>query len=394
MSYDTPESFDGTILAHHEAFSNLVMNTITPSGLPPHVLNLKVGSIVMLLRNISISSGFCNGTRLRVVSLHRNTIECVDMNSPDETVILPRMPLTSSDTGLPFKLNRRQFPLRLAYAMTINKSQGQTLDVVGIALGYSGCFDHGQLYVELSRGTSCKRIKHLIPDGPLQGKLTRNPEHTYVKNIVFRDLLNVALIDPPAAQPCERLAPIDEETLQCMRAQVEAQGVQLNAMQEEALHRWRAAQEEQGHFDADEDSDDDYDDDLVWGQVTNDGEDDSDNSDDSDRSDDTADSADSNDSVEYGDSDEEAYHQYMNYGVEVRDPDLSPVISELNTESSDSDEHIDEEGSGCDPWLDTNNNNIESEVNSLSQRFTQVTVSDEQPDDDTQMPDAASTDTQ
>ena len=62
LSYDTPESFDGTSLAHHEAFSNLVTNKITPSGLSPHALNFKVGSIVMLLRNISISSGFCNGT--------------------------------------------------------------------------------------------------------------------------------------------------------------------------------------------------------------------------------------------------------------------------------------------------------------------------------------------
>ena len=154
MFSDTPESFDGASLALHGAFSNLVMNTITPSGLPPHALNLKVSRFVMLLRNISIRSGFCNGTRLRVVSLHMNTIECVDMNNPDETVILPRMPLTSSETGLPFKHNRRQFPLCLAYALTINKSQGQTLDVVGIALGYTGCFDHGQLYVELIRGTS------------------------------------------------------------------------------------------------------------------------------------------------------------------------------------------------------------------------------------------------
>ena len=173
--------------------------------------------------------------------------------------------------------------------------------------------------------------------------------------------------------------------------------MQLKTMQEEALHRWRAAQEEQGHFDADGDSDDaDDDDELVWGQMENNEEDDSvysENSNSSDGSSDSDDSAVSIDSVKYDDSDEEAYNQNMNYGVEVRDPELSPVISELNTESSDSDEHIDEEGSGCEPWLDPTNN-IESQVNSLSQRFTQVTVSDEQPDEDTQMPDAAPTDTQ
>ena len=359
------------------------MNTISPSGLPPHALNLKVGSIVMLLRNISISGGFCNGTRLRVVRLLTNTIECVDMNNPDETVILPRMPLTSSDTGLPFKLNRRQFPLRLAYAMTINKSQGQTLDVVGVALGKSGCFDHGQLYVELSRGTSWQRIKHLVPNGPLQGKLTRNQEHTYVKNIVFRDLLAVALIDPPAPQPCERLEPIDEDTLRHMRAQVEAQGVQLNQQQEEALRRWRAAQEAQGHFDADEDSDSDDsdDDDQVWDEESNASDDESDEE---DESDDTEDSA---------ESDEQDYQEYMASGVEVRDPNLSPLINVLDTESSDNEELMSEEGSGCAPWLD-NNNNIESQVNSLSQRLTQVTVSDEQPDANLVMQDDSPTDTQ
>ena len=40
------------------------LNSLTPSGMPPHCLNLKVGSIVTLLRNISLKKGLCNGTRL------------------------------------------------------------------------------------------------------------------------------------------------------------------------------------------------------------------------------------------------------------------------------------------------------------------------------------------
>nr|XP_046478596.1 uncharacterized protein LOC124217240 [Neodiprion pinetum] len=46
------------------------LNGLTPSGLPPHNLQLKVGAIVMSLRNLSISDGLCNGTRLVVREIH------------------------------------------------------------------------------------------------------------------------------------------------------------------------------------------------------------------------------------------------------------------------------------------------------------------------------------
>ena len=50
----------------------------------------------------------------------------------------------------PFEWTRRQFPIRVAFAMTINKAQGQTLECVGVYLK-SNCFSHGQLYVGSSR---------------------------------------------------------------------------------------------------------------------------------------------------------------------------------------------------------------------------------------------------
>ena len=52
--------------------------------------------------------------------------------------------------GLPFTLQRRQFPLKPCFAMTINKSQSQTLTRVGVYL-QSEIFAHGQLYVAFSR---------------------------------------------------------------------------------------------------------------------------------------------------------------------------------------------------------------------------------------------------
>jgi ATP-dependent DNA helicase PIF1 len=62
---------------------------------------------------------------------------------------IPRIEFIPDNGDLPFTFARKQFPLRLAYAMTINKSQGQTLFHVGLHLTHD-VFSHGQLYVAFS----------------------------------------------------------------------------------------------------------------------------------------------------------------------------------------------------------------------------------------------------
>jgi ATP-dependent exoDNAse (exonuclease V) alpha subunit len=57
------------------------------------------------------------------------------------------------------KFQRFQFPIRPCFAMTVNKSQGQTLKRVGLALDRQQCFGHGQVYVALSRVTRKDGIK-------------------------------------------------------------------------------------------------------------------------------------------------------------------------------------------------------------------------------------------
>ena len=98
-------------------------------------LFLKVGTPVLLLRNLDPANGLCNGTRLLITRLGGRVIEgkILTGSCAGNTVFIPRIALTSeSHIGLPFILRRVQFPIRLAFGMTINKSQGQSLTLVSI----------------------------------------------------------------------------------------------------------------------------------------------------------------------------------------------------------------------------------------------------------------------
>jgi ATP-dependent DNA helicase PIF1 len=76
-------------------------------------------------------------------------------------VFLPRIPLCpSNDEMFPFQFKRKQFPIRLSFAMMINKAQGQTIPNVGIFLP-DAVFSHDQLYVALSRATAKQNVKVL-----------------------------------------------------------------------------------------------------------------------------------------------------------------------------------------------------------------------------------------
>jgi ATP-dependent DNA helicase PIF1 len=156
------------------------------SSLPPHLLKLKVGAPVILLRNLSPSTGLCNGTRLRVVRISQRVVECEILAGKYacNMIFIPRIPLESSTAAdLPFNFKRTQFPLRLAFAMTINKAQGQTLKHVGLCLT-EPVFTHGQLYVALSRVTDGKNLRIIVPDTPearREGK---------IKNVVYSEVFS------------------------------------------------------------------------------------------------------------------------------------------------------------------------------------------------------------
>ena len=142
------------------------LHSLNPSGLPLAHLRLKTGCPIILLHNIDTKCGLCNGTQAVVLCMTNRLLEIQIMNGDHmgETALIPRITLSPSLTGLDFaiKLNRHQFPIQLAFAMTINKAQGQTVTHVGLDLR-KPAFAHGQLYVALSRVTSSQNISILLP---------------------------------------------------------------------------------------------------------------------------------------------------------------------------------------------------------------------------------------
>lgn len=182
LSSDSICKTDSNSDSIHDIHSVEFLNTIRCSGVPNHILKLKVGAPVMLMRNIDQTLGLCNGTRLVVTQLGKHVIECKVLSGKNigHKVFIPRMTISPSDTKLPFKFQRRQFPLMLSFAMTINKSQGQSLSQVGLYLRQP-VFSHGQLYVALSRAKSRKSLKVLIVGN--DGSPTN-----MTKNVVYKEI--------------------------------------------------------------------------------------------------------------------------------------------------------------------------------------------------------------
>ena len=141
------------------------LNSITVSGLPLSCLSLKVGSPLMLLHNLDPSSGLCNGTRLVLTRIKPQVLECQILSGVGygNIVLIPRISIEPSTEDIPVKFKHCQFPVWLAFAMTINKSQGQSVVNVGLDL-CTPVFSHGQLYVALSHCTSESCIKVLFPE--------------------------------------------------------------------------------------------------------------------------------------------------------------------------------------------------------------------------------------
>ncbi|GBN18467.1 hypothetical protein AVEN_262557-1 [Araneus ventricosus] len=117
----------------------------------------------MLLRNLD-SPKLCNGTRLCVSKLTDNVIQTTILtgNIKGDSVFILYIPLIPSD--MPFEFKHLHFPVRLAFAIAINKAQEKYLKVAGINLE-TPCFSHCQLYVLCSRVGTPRNIYMCAPNG-------------------------------------------------------------------------------------------------------------------------------------------------------------------------------------------------------------------------------------
>ena len=133
----------------------------------------------MVLGNLCPKEGLCNGTRMIVTRLGLCCIE-VQILSGDfhgQRKLIPRIMLSTAEGELPFVLTRKQFLIQLCFAMTVDKSQGQTLGIIGLDLR-TAAFIHGQLYVAISRVTNVANLAVLHASSPL----------VVIQNIVFPEL--------------------------------------------------------------------------------------------------------------------------------------------------------------------------------------------------------------
>nr|GEX03286.1 hypothetical protein [Tanacetum cinerariifolium] len=124
LSCDSVDKTKRNAAIDQSIFSPEFINGLKFSGILNHMLTLEVG-VAIMLRNIDQPNGLCNRTRLQVLKLTRTSISAQIINGTHfgKKVIIPRLRITPFDKRSSLKIVRKQFPLSVSFAMTINKSQ-------------------------------------------------------------------------------------------------------------------------------------------------------------------------------------------------------------------------------------------------------------------------------
>lgn len=151
-------------------------------NLPPTCLTIFPGCICTLLRNLDVQSGLANGTKLIVLHSAAFCLRVKIVSGQNEGAIhtLPRIRFDVT-SPLQFKFTRKQFPVKVAYCITANRSQGMTIDSNLLIDVTDEAFIHGQMYVAFSRSTKSSLIR-------VVGAINAEGRH-FVKNIVYQQIL-------------------------------------------------------------------------------------------------------------------------------------------------------------------------------------------------------------
>jgi ATP-dependent exoDNAse (exonuclease V) alpha subunit len=151
--------------------------------MPSHKLPLKIGAPMIQLRNLNPLVRLCNGTCLivRRFMMRVVEVEIITGKGAGNVAFILRIKFISDNISLPFTFARKQFPLQPAYAMIINKSQGETFSHVGLHIT-NDVFSHGQLYVAFSHAKAPLNIKVQLPD-------TMHGQIGLMCNVVYKEAI-------------------------------------------------------------------------------------------------------------------------------------------------------------------------------------------------------------
>ena len=190
-SVDTVNEDSGGMFVPEE-----VLNAMNPSGIAEHELHLKVGALVILLKNLDMKKRHVNGTKyiVRKIYQYRLLLEKVsnDEDDVDRFLELPRIPMKPSNPVPGLELKRLQFPIKVAFGMTFNRAQGQSTKKCGIVLP-QGVWTHGQIYVAFSRCGNPNNIFVWAEQSHYSDHIHAEKGKKYMNNIVFDEVLKDSL---------------------------------------------------------------------------------------------------------------------------------------------------------------------------------------------------------
>ena len=118
-------------------------------------LLLAINAQVILIKNINIDKGLVNGSRGIITDISESFITVKFLNSKEEQIYISEWTIKEGK----YRITKLQFPLKLAYALTIHKSQGTTIDFVETDISNNAIFEYGQVYTVLSRCKSLDGLK-------------------------------------------------------------------------------------------------------------------------------------------------------------------------------------------------------------------------------------------